>query len=567
MRFQVLGGLQVFSDDGGTIVLPPAARRAVCVLIVHAEQRLRPDHFSELLWDTDGRARTESLKRLISEVRRALTSGRVPHSRGGYQLRLSSIDSVDLFDFRDLVKRAREEEGRDDYDRAADLYRDGLALWPEHPLEDLPTTTALEVVAAGLLAERQRARERFAEVQLRLGRHEDLLPLLRQWVAQDPLNELLVRQLLLALYRGGYKAQALHQMDQVQETLRREVNADPGPALIDMWERIKADDAGLTAEVDRLSSGSTSATLGRAAAMGSWWAEGQQTPTPIEVNTPNVARIYDYFLGGKDNFEADRDAAEKVIALMPGSRAGARVNRAFLVRAVRYLVEEAGIRQFLDLGAGLPTQGNVHEIALAGNPDSRVVYVDYDPVVCAHSRALLPVGHNVGIVQADLRQPESIVEHPITRRLLDFSKPVAVMMVSILHFVADEDDPHGNVAQYRELCAPGSYLAISHLTGDRLLQARPKETELARQVYSRSTAPVHLRTRDQIQRMFAGYELVGPGLTWLNDWRPETPLPTDVPGATWISAGQPDLVEEALGYGGKIPAYAGVGRKSKEQTR
>jgi hypothetical protein len=272
-----------------------------------------------------------------------------------------------------------------------------------------------------------------------------------------------------------------------------------------------------------------------------------------------VARIYDYYLGGKDNFAADREAAEKVIALMPGSRTGARANRAFLIRAVRYLAEQAGIRQFLDLGSGLPTQGNVHELALSADPKARVVYVDYDPMVCTHSRALTPDTDNVGVVNADLRQPETVIDHPETRRLLDFSEPVAVMMVSILHFIADEDDPQAIVTRYRDQCVSGSHLAISHLTGDLLRQARPAETKQAEEVYRRTSAPVYLRTHDEIQRLYAGYDLVDPGLVWLTDWRPEIGIPADAAGVSRLPG--PSQPVEAPGYGGKIPAYAGVARK------
>ncbi|TDB83934.1 SAM-dependent methyltransferase [Actinomadura sp. KC216] len=292
-------------------------------------------------------------------------------------------------------------------------------------------------------------------------------------------------------------------------------------------------------------------------------------PSGVDVTVPNVARMYDYYLGGKDNYAADREAAEKVIAVMPGSQAGARANRAFLVRAVRYLAAEAGITQFLDLGAGLPTQNNVHEVALSVNPDARVVYVDWDPVVCAHGRALVRTPHNVGVVEADLRRPDAILRHETTRALLDFDRPVAVMMVSILHFVDGSDDPQGIVAQYRDATAAGSHLVVSHLTGDLLEKARPEETERAKEIYRRTATPVHLRAHQQIHELFKGYDLVDPGLVWLTDWRPDEPDP-DGPGAPDAADGptllRPDgrrggTVEEAPGYGGRIPAYAGVGRK------
>lgn len=284
----------------------------------------------------------------------------------------------------------------------------------------------------------------------------------------------------------------------------------------------------------------------------------------FDTAIPNVARMYDYYLGGKDNFAADREAAERVISLMPGSRAGARANRAFLMRAVRYLVAEAGIRQFLDIGTGLPTQNNVHEVALSIDKGVRVVYVDYDPVVCSHGRALVHGYPNVGVVQEDLRDPDAVLNHDVTRALLDFTEPIAVMMVSILHFIASETDLDEAVARYRGLIGPGSYLVISHLTGDKLMRAYPEETGLAQQVYSRASAPVSLRGHDRILRLFDGLELVEPGLVWLSDWHRDRAPTVEEPSLARLSERcrrSATLAEEALGYGGKIPAYAGVGCK------
>ncbi|MEU8802640.1 SAM-dependent methyltransferase [Spirillospora sp. NPDC048819] len=281
---------------------------------------------------------------------------------------------------------------------------------------------------------------------------------------------------------------------------------------------------------------------------------------PLDQLGPKVARMYDYYLGGKDNYVADRAAAEKVIEVMPASQEGARANRAFLMRAVRHLVAEAGITQFLDLGAGLPTQNNVHEVALSLNPDARVVYVDWDPVVCSHSRALLRTPDSVGVIEADLRDADAILRHETTRALLDFDRPIAVMMVSILHFVSGSDDPQGIVGRYRDATAPGSHLVVSHLTGDLMAKARPEETERAKEIYRRTATPVHLRTHEEIGDLFKGHELVDPGLVWLTDWRPDDPVP-DGPAVVRLGEGRGGTAEEAPGYGGRIPAYAGVGRK------
>jgi hypothetical protein len=196
---------------------------------------------------------------------------------------------------------------------------------------------------------------------------------------------------------------------------------------------------------------------------------GELSPKPpdgIDTRAPNPARIYDYLLGGKDHYPADRQAAEAVLAVAPQAREGARENRAFLQRAVRYLAE-AGVRQFLDIGTGLPTQGNVHQVAQAVMPEARVVYVDHDPVVHTHANALLTNNSPTTVaVIGDLREPEAILDHPEVRRLLDFTRPIAVLLVAVLHFIRDAEDPAGIVTRLRDAMAPGSYLVVSHATGD-----------------------------------------------------------------------------------------------------
>lgn len=225
----------------------------------------------------------------------------------------------------------------------------------------------------------------------------------------------------------------------------------------------------------------------------------------IDSSTPNVARIYDYMLGGKDNFPVDRDAAQQILAAFPEAREGVRHNRAFMRRAVEYLAGQAGIRQFIDIGTGLPTQQNVHEVAKAAAPDAHVVYVDNDLVVCVHGRALLAEANQVAMVQADLREPEQILTDPATCELIDFTQPVAILLVAILHFIPDEDDPFGCVARLRDAVPPGSYLVISHLLDAE--QRRPDTTQL-REVYSRSSAGLVPRTHEQIMRFFEGFELI-----------------------------------------------------------
>ena len=246
-----------------------------------------------------------------------------------------------------------------------------------------------------------------------------------------------------------------------------------------------------------------------------------ERPAPVGVDTsiPNVARMYDYALGGKDNFAADRAAADRWFAAVPEvGRGPMLLNRRFLGRAVRFLAGEAGIRQFLDIGAGLPTQGNVHEIAQALAPDARVVYVDYDPVVVTHGRALLATSETVTVVSGDLRRPGEILDNPEIRASINFDQPVAVLLIAILHFVADAEDPVAIVTRLRDALAPGSYLVLSHVRAGSHAPA----IEKGKEVYRGATAGVTPRPRADILRLFEGFDLVEPGLVWLPQWRPDS---------------------------------------------
>ena len=248
--------------------------------------------------------------------------------------------------------------------------------------------------------------------------------------------------------------------------------------------------------------------------------------TRINTGVPNPARIYDYFLGGKDNFPADREVAEQVVAIAPVARDIVEDNRAFLRRVVRHLAGQAGVRQFIDLGSGLPTRGNVHEIAQAVAPDARVVYVDNDAMVVTHSRALL-AGDNTADIEADLRDPDSVMQHPEVRELVDFDQPVALLLLAILHFVPDDQDPFGIVARFRDALPAGSYLAVSH--GTRDIPERPDMSPEAmaemgtkvERLYQLPTASLVTRSRAQVERFFDGFDLLDPGLVEIQRWRPD----------------------------------------------
>jgi hypothetical protein len=241
-------------------------------------------------------------------------------------------------------------------------------------------------------------------------------------------------------------------------------------------------------------------------------------PADIDLAKPNAARIYDYILGGANNFEVDREFAKGLLKVLPDAQALAQENRAFLRRAVGFLADR-GIRQFLDLGSGIPTVGNTHEVAQRIDPDARVVYVDNEAVAVSHSELILNGNANAAILRADIRDVDAVLRHPITARLIDFAEPVAVLAFAVLHFVPDEQDPYGLVARYRDASAPGSYLALSHATSD----GRPEIREIAG-AYRQTANPLTERSGAEVARMFDGYELAEPGLVFTRDWRPEIEL-------------------------------------------
>ncbi len=254
-------------------------------------------------------------------------------------------------------------------------------------------------------------------------------------------------------------------------------------------------------------------------------------PDGLDTDRPSVARLYDYLLGGTHNFAADRELARKLLQAEPNARYIVSENRAFLGRAVRFLLR-AGVRQFIDLGSGIPTQENVHQIAQQGDPGARVVYVDNDPGAAAHSRHLLGDNPLAVVIEADLRDTSAVIGHPDVTSLIDFSEPVGLLMVTVLHFVPDSDDPAGLVGAFATALAPGSYLAISHATHE----AAPGAAAEVQDLYKGTTAAAHTRTSAEIMRFFAGFDLVEPGLVYLPLWRPDGKPPKN-PELAWFYAG------------------------------
>jgi S-adenosyl methyltransferase len=258
----------------------------------------------------------------------------------------------------------------------------------------------------------------------------------------------------------------------------------------------------------------------------------------VNPEMPNAARMYDYYLGGAHNFPADRQLGEQARTVLPCVNMVARLNRSFLRRAVVFMVEQ-GITQFLDLGSGIPTVGNVHEIAQGRNPDARVVYVDYEPIAVAHSELILAEVPNAAVVGADIRQPEAILDSKPVRELLNLDEPIGLLMVGVLLFIPDSDDPGGLVRTYREVCAPGSYLALSHITDDEADPLTREQVHQLVEVYQAANEHIYLRDRKTFTDWFDGTELVDPGVTLLADWRPDGGDGPDV-----------DSPARTLGYGG-----------------
>jgi hypothetical protein len=263
----------------------------------------------------------------------------------------------------------------------------------------------------------------------------------------------------------------------------------------------------------------------------------------LQLDRPHPARVYDYLLGGKDNFAADRAAAQAGLAANPNSRIPPRENRAFLRRVVRYLAGEAGITQFLDIGTGIPTSPNVHEIAQEVNPQARVVYVDNDPIVLAHARALLTSGPagRTAYIDADVRDVGKILNSADLRQTLDMTQPVALLLIAVMHFIGDDDDPWGLAARMLAELPAGSYLALSHLTGD----FDPAAWEGVAAVYRRSGVTMQVRSLAAVERFFTGLDVLDPGVVSLPKWRPDA-----------VEIGQPEQPADAA-----VSVYGGVGRK------
>jgi hypothetical protein len=264
--------------------------------------------------------------------------------------------------------------------------------------------------------------------------------------------------------------------------------------------------------------------------------EAEQVPPGIDPTTPSPARLYDYYLGGSANFAADRQAAETIRARMPELADAAWANRGFHQRAALWMARSCGIRQFIDIGSGLPTQNNTHQAVQKAAPDAHVVYVDHDPLVRVHADALLTGEGTTKIITADLRDPDGVLNDPQMRELIDFGQPVGLLMTAVLHFVADGSNPRGLVARYMAELAPGSFLALTHITAD---QKPPAAVRAIVDIYSGATEQIYMRSRAEVERFFSGLELVPPyqgapaAVTYVGEWGAEDPALADSDGSRW----------------------------------
>jgi SAM-dependent methyltransferase len=268
-------------------------------------------------------------------------------------------------------------------------------------------------------------------------------------------------------------------------------------------------------------------------ASGSAGLDGAPPLPDVDLSRPSIARVYDYVLGGKDHYEIDRQVSAALFAAVPETSQLARDNRNHLRRAVHHLVAEAGITQILDLGSGLPTVGNVHEIAHSVDPSVHVVYVDIDPIVLAHGRALLVDDDTTTVVTGDVRDVDAVFDDPAVRELIDVDRPLAVLAASILHHLSDDEDPYAVAARIRERIVPGSYLLVSNFLDDDEQRAK----DLERAFLEGGLGTGRFRTWTEQQRFFEGLEMVEPGLEYANDWRPDDRTPTDSPVHTLYAAG------------------------------
>ncbi|GAA2096276.1 SAM-dependent methyltransferase [Actinomadura alba] len=488
MQVRVLGTVQVTSDNGDVIDIGQRKVRQLIAVLALAARPVPSDELEAMLWVTaDTHSKFSALTNTVSRARKVLPEGRLTRDSSGYRLVLDQEgDVLDVQRFRELVAQARSVREADAH-KAADLYGQALGLWRNPRLPDLPDAPAGRRHAERLTIERRNAVEAWTEVRLALGHHEEVAQELTGFLADDPLNEYLWLPLILALYRAGRKGAALQAYEDAWTTYLTEVGAEPALSLQGMAERIAANDDSLRWSSEQPVHES------RAIIAGS------------DITQVSSARVYNFLLGGTDNFPVDQAVVEHIMKAAPDLKDGARDTRAFLRKSVRLLAER-GIRQFIDIGAGLPTSGSVHEVAHEVDPDCRVLYVDIDPIVVAHGRALLEDTRNVDTMIGDLLEPDAIFAAPQTRRLINPAEATGVLMFHVLHFMP-ADTVHEALEKYRAWMAPGSALAISHISRDGSV---PEALKAIQEISARTGIPTYTRSGPEIEALFTGTHLLAP---------------------------------------------------------
>lgn len=519
MYLRVLGGPVAVADGPeGDLELPRDQLRPLVTAWVVTGRLLSPEETQRVIWGDDGADHRRELSTVLWELRRKhfgdriVTKGARPHVQG-YSLNMrSDVDTVDLSQFRELTARGAGARQRD-LKKAASFYQQAVDLCgpPDlQPFPDRPKVKMLVGEFAKVLDEVSDARTALVELRLALGEHEHVLPFLKGWVAADPWDEHPRRWLMIALYRCGKKAESLRTYRELEDLLRRDAHrhAKPSPALQVVHAQIIADHPDLAPQPVRPPSQKAWSIIDP--------GEKDWRSPELVVDRPVVARIMDALRGGRNNYEPDRVAAAAVMQQVPGLEKLLKQHDEFRRRVIRELAAEGGIDQWLDLGSGLPPHGEVLPISREVVPHSRLVYVDSDPVVGTHIRHLIADRERTAFVQEDLKDPPSVLNDPETRRVLDFSKPVGLLMTIVLHLFPE--DVTDVIDAYVKAMAPGSYLVISAVVSEGL----PEEVLDV----SREHVPLfHPRSLSEFVRWFRNLEIVAPGIIDCQHWRRPGTLP------------------------------------------
>jgi DNA-binding SARP family transcriptional activator len=515
VRYEVLGQVQV-RREGALLDLGPSQRRVILsVLLVQANRPISREQLIDAVWGEELPKYAANLaQKHISALRRQLEPGRpgrtpskvLVWTDAGYLLTVPPGD-LDLQLYEDEVTRARRARARGDLRAAAEALHRALRQFSGQPFDGL-FSPMLQAHRDRLVEQRIGLVEDRLELDLALGVDSDLVSEIRQLASDHPLRDRLSGLLMLALYRDGHRVEALSAFQEVRRRLRHDLGVDPPAFLETLHRHILAGDP--VADLLSKPIHPASSTVGR--------ERRYSAPRKVDVTTPHPARVHDYLLGGIHNFAADRELGERLRRLMPGIDRVARLNEAFLRRSFLFLAE-SGIRQFIDLGSGIPALGHPYQVLRdRAKADYRFVYVDYDPVSIAYSALLFEPNEGTALIQASLRDIDGVLDNDTTGSILDLGQPIGLIM-PMMHFIPDSWDPAALIAGYRDRVVSGSYLVLANVSAEVELPGLAETIDL----YQRTWYSVSPRTHAQVMKMCAGFELVPPGLVCYADWRPEAP--------------------------------------------